>query len=147
MKLMDVKTANRGFTLIELMIVVAIVAALMAIVVPSYLGNAKKARRAEAKAALTGLTIAMERYYMEQSPSAYTGATLGDDPNDIFPNQIPLDAANKTYSLTIDPLTATGYTVKATPINSQVGDDCGVLSITNLGVKGVSASTVAKCWN
>lgn len=138
---------SRGFTLIELMIVVAIVAALMVIVMPAYLGNAKKARRAEAKAALTGLTIAMERYYMEQSPSTYVGASLGNDPNDIFPSQIPLDAANKTYSLRIVSPSATGYSVTATPINNQVGDDCGTLGITSLGVKSATGGSVADCWN
>ena len=147
MKSTTAKPKHSGFTLIELMIVVAIVAALMLIVMPAYLGNAKKARRAEAKAALTGLTIAMERYYMEQSPSTYVGASLGDDPNDVYPNQIPLDAAAKTYQLNISAQSVTAYTVTATPINAQQGDDCGTLSITSLGVKGVTGLTVADCWN
>lgn len=134
-------------TLIELMIVVAIVAALMAIVMPAYLGNAQKARRAEGKAALTGLTIAMERYYMEQSPSTYVGASLGDDPNDIFPNQVPIDAADKTYQLNIVSPSATGYTVTATPINAQTTDGCGTLSLTSLGVKGSTGKNWDECWN
>ncbi len=123
----------------------------MVIVVPAYLGNAKKARRAEAKAALTGLTIAMERYYMEQSPATYEGATLGSGPNDIFPDKAPIDAANKTYQLEIvRPWPSggdTGYKVTATPINSQVGDECGTLSITNLGVKGSTGKDWSQCWD
>lgn len=137
----------KGVTLIELMIVVVVVGILMAIVMPAYLGNVQKARRAEGKAALTGLTIAMERYYMEQSPSTYIGATLGSDPNDIFPDQVPIDAANKTYQLNIVSPSATGYSVTATPINAQTNDDCGTLSLTSLGVKGATGKAWSLCWN
>lgn len=143
----SLKRINRGFSLIELMIVVIIVGILMMIALPAYQGNAKKARRAEAKAALTGLTIAMERYYMEQSPSTYVGATLGSDPNDIFPDQTPIDAADKTYQLNIVSPSTTAYSITATPINSQVGDDCGTLSITSLGVKGSTGQAWSICWN
>lgn len=138
---------NRGFTLMELMIVVIIVALLMVIAMPAYLGNVKKARRAEAKAGLTGLTMAMERYYTEQSPSTYVGASLGSDPNDIYPDKLPLDADTKTYQLNIVSPSTTSYSVTATPINGQVGDDCGVLSITSLGVKGASGMAWSDCWN
>ena len=138
------------------MIVLAIVAALMLIVIPSYFGYAKKARRAEAKAALTGLTIAMERYYTEQSPSTYVGSRVQElpedtyDPNDIYPGYVPRDEVDNdriSYQLRIVSSSATGYRVTATPVNSQASDDCGTLSINNLGVKGVSSSTVDNCWD
>lgn len=65
-----------GFTLMELMIVVAIVGILAAIAYPSYMDSVRKSRRADAKAALSNAVQALERYYTEKN--TYLNATLGD---------------------------------------------------------------------
>lgn len=149
MNLNDKNRTASGFTLIELMMVVVIVAVLMAIAIPSYTGYAKKARRAEAKAALTGLSIVLERFYSERSPSTYVGAALGTDPNDIFADYAPIDgpAANKTYTLSITSQSASGYTIKAIPTGGQATDVCGTLTLTSLGVKGVEGASSGQTWS
>lgn len=134
-----------GFTLIELMIVVAIIGILAAIAIPSYQSHIAKTRRADAQGALLQLANVMERYYTEQSPFTYVGASLGSAATDIFASQSP-GTGTAFYNLSISAAAANSYTLTATPTNGQSSDSCGTLTLTSAGVKGVSKSTVAACW-
>jgi type IV pilus assembly protein PilE len=111
---------NKGFTLVELMITVAIVGILASIAIPAYSDHVAKSRRADAKAALSQLAQAMERYYTEKS--TYVGATVGSGANAIFPSEAPLDGGTKYYDLSISAQTATNFQVTATPKGPQAGD-------------------------
>ena len=102
------KRKNSAFTLIELMIVVAIVGILSAVAYPSYQSHVLKSQRQVAQAALVSLSSSMERYYSENNK--YTGAALPA----IHPNILPSDGSKVTHNLTISTLTANTYTVKAT---------------------------------
>ena len=132
----------KAFTLLELMIVVAIVAILASLAYSSYTESVRRSHRGGATAALTGLAGALQRYYTEQTPSTFAGATIGT----VFPEYVPLDGASKTYQLAITSATATGYTITAAPINSQANDKCGTFTLTSTGVRSVSKATVAECW-
>ena len=128
------KKQNRGFTLVELMIVVAVVSVLAMIAYPAYTDSAKKARRADAKGALMGCAQAMERHYTENSSYEGAGASGGDTgAPTIYPTEAPIDGNQKFYDLTIVAATATTYTLQAAPKNGQAGD--GNLQITHTGVK------------
>lgn len=131
MENITMKKHSKGFTLIELMIVVAILGIIAAIALPSYQNSVTKSRRADAQGALTSLANAMERYYTTNN--TYVGASLGAGAGDIFPNQAPLDGATKFYNLTVSNLTASGYTLLATPIGAQA--DNGKLRVTSTGVR------------
>lgn len=131
---------QRGFTLIELMVGVAIMGVLTALAYPSYKSQIAKGRRADARAGLLDLAQRMERYYTERS--TYATATVGS--TGIYPSTSP----QAFYTLSITAKSATAFTIQATPAGSQIGDACGSLIYNNLGVKSVSGGTMASalCW-
>lgn len=138
---MRVVNTETGFSLIELMIVVAIVAILAAIAYPSYQKQVRDTHRADAKAGLTELAQFMERYYTANGRYVDSG---GNAPTLPF-TQTPKDGSSKFYNLSLSTATATAYTLQAVPINSQASDDCGTLTLSHIGQKGAGA-TVSECW-
>jgi len=143
----------QGFTLIELMIVVAIVGILGSIAYPSYQESIRKSRRGDAKGALLGFANAMERHFTETNN--YCGAGTDDAAGDcedakgvptIYSATSPVDGTTAYYNLEITAVTEVSYTLSAIPTGAQTGDSCGTLTIQNTGAKGVSSSTVASCW-
>lgn len=129
-----------GFTLIELMIVIAIVGILAAIAYPSYTRQMQQSRRADCEGVMMQLAAAMERDFSRNN--AYRDIiTLGN-----FPNQCPL-TGTPTYGLSVPAVAATTYTLQAAPVagGPQASDACGTLTLTNLMDKG-SGGSVADCW-
>jgi len=134
-----------GFTLMELMVTVAIVGILAAIAYPSYSDSVRKSRRADAKAALSNAAQALERYYTEKN--TYLNASLGDGAGAIFPDHTPADRehGNAYYILSITNQGAGTYLLNATPTGAMAADSCGVLTLDHLGQKG-AALPIARCW-
>ena len=135
------RTRNHGFTLVELMIALAVVGLLSAIAYPSYQQQVAKGRRTDAKQGLLELAQKMERFYTERG--TYAGATLG--PTGLYPDV----SSGGYYSLTIVAQTADGFSVRATPRGTQVGDACASFLYNQLGEQSVSGDasiTAVKCW-
>lgn len=130
-----------GFTLIELMIVMAVLGILAAIAYPSYKDYVQQARRADCEGVLMELAGAMERDFSRNN--AYRDIIALN----LFPNQCPT-AGNAQYDLSIPALAATTYQLQAAPTAgaSQVNDDCGSLTLTNTLQKGQSSGTLQECW-
>lgn len=133
----------RGFTLIELMIVLAVIAILTAIAIPAYSQWVEKSRRQDAEAALVELANYMERFYSNNG--GYVDAA-GNAPTLPY-TTTPKGGSNVYYTLALTNVTETTYKLTATPKNSQADDPCGTLSITQSGVQGASGAMSAdECW-
>ena len=129
-----------GFTLIELLIVVAVIAILLAIAYPSYGEYVTRTRRTEGKAALAEVSARMERCYTRRQ--AYNHADCSATAT--------ATSENGWYAIAADPLTATAYTLRATPQRAQAGDDarCGTLTLTHVGARGQTGTPPSgyRCW-
>jgi type IV pilus assembly protein PilE len=135
-----------GFTLIELMIVVAIIGILAAIAYPSYTAYVARGHRAEAKQGLLELAQFMERTYTEQNSYQPGGASP------VLPYTTMPKSGTTVYNLALDPAatSATTYKLTATATGSMANDECGDFSIDNTGaqsVGGAATANAADCWN
>ena len=130
---------TRGFTLIELMIVVAIIAIIFSFAWPSYQEHVRKSRRAEGPVHLLELADRMERFYSDQG--TYAGATLGPDEADVY----VAVSENGYYNLAITVQDNVSFTVTAAPTTkgNQNDDTCGTFTLTSTGQTSANGS---KCW-
>lgn len=136
--LQTARRKNAGFTLIELMIVVAVIAILATIAYASYSFAMIKSRRSAAATCLQERAQFMERYYTTNM--TYAGAS---DPAEC-------DTVSDFYTLAFDgDPDATTFEISATPEGAQEKDTtCGTLTINQKGERTASgtASDVADCW-
>lgn len=136
------RSAVRGFTLVELVIAVAVVAILASVAVPSYREHVAASRRSDGKAALLAVAQLMERAYTERG--TYAGVTLGT--TGVYPSTSP----QGYYTLSIVSQDADGFSLRATRAGAQIGDKCGNYTYNQAGAKGVASAstgyTAAKCW-
>lgn len=125
-----------GFTLIELMIVVAIVGILLAIALPSYRAYVLRGDRASARAAMLEAQQFMERYYATNN--GFTSAALPSRFTSVPPD-------SPKYTISLSNLAANTFTLTAAPIGTDAL--CGSLTLTHTGVKGNGGTgSVADCW-
>lgn len=132
-----------GFSLVEILIVLAIVALMSAVAVPLYDGHLRRARRAEARAALL-----QAAHHLEREATA-TGAY----PAGALPAGLS-DAAGGHYRITraapeseLDG--ALRFTLRATPLGAQTRDDCGTFTLSSTGERGLlgNRASVSDCWH
>ncbi len=136
------KRLSAGFTLIELMITVAIIGILTSIAYPSYQDSMMKSRRVDAQGALMGFANAMERYYTVNNTYPAAG-TAG-----IYAATSPVSGGTAYYLLSIAASTASTYQLQAARTGAQANDKCGTLTLNQAGVKTFSGPGMAPadCW-
>lgn len=140
-------TVNSGFTLIELMIVVAIIGILSAIAYPSYRAYVQRSNRAQLKAIMLENAQILERFFTEAN--AYDTDAGGATPAIL--NRSPrLNEGNLLYAINIVS-NATSFTMTATPDpgGSMAADVCGSFTLNQLGQKGLTGNTlnIDDCWS
>ena len=134
------KQNNSGFTLMELMIVIVVVSILAAIAVPSYQDYVTRSRRSDAKAGITEVQLAEEKW--RANNTAYTTAIVAD-------LGLTIDSPDDYYDLSVTAADATTYTIRATadPSEAQKNDStCVWMEINHNGTKTSSPGSPDECW-
>ncbi|GAA6120140.1 type IV pilin protein [Acidovorax sp. FG27] len=142
-------SSGAGFTLIEVMIVVAIVAILSAVAFPSYQEYIRRGHRAEARATLLQGAQWLERVATAQGTYPLTSAN-------VFPASLQ-STPSARYTITLTSPTGgvaadngRTYTLTAAPAGPQTGDRCGDFTLTEAGIRGAAGSTTSalasECW-
>ena len=140
---MNSKHLDNGFTLIELMVVVAIVGILAAIAYPSYTEQVARSRRTDAQAALLHAAQWIERQYTVSNAYNKKGDNATIDTAELQ-KQLINTKSGEAYTLSFVSVTADAFTLQMVPKNVMSGDKCGTYTLTNTGVKSASLAT---CWD
>ena len=139
-----------GFSLVEILVVMAILAIIASLAYPAYRTNAERTRRGDVRAIILENAQFMERFYTENNGYDQTNAAA---PVAVA---LPITTSPRTgvptlYTVQFRPgtLNANAYTIEAIPVagGSMAADTCGTYSVTNTGARAVTGTeTVTNCW-
>ena len=135
-------TRKKGFTLIEIMIVVGIVAILATLATPTFLDAVRKSRRSDGINTIMRIHLAQEKHRANNTTYGENTDLGFDDPQQSPKGHFNVEVNSATA-------TATGYTITATALNDQVNDSCGDFILTNTAGVIARTNTAANpdlCW-
>lgn len=146
---------SKGFTLIEIMVVVAIIGILAAVAMPAYTGYIARANRADARTQLIQAALFMQRFYAAND--SYQQDRAGTAVLTAMPASLKNSPADGTalYTLSIPTATDTDFSLRMVPVSTgkMASDKCGTFTLTATGVKGVLVNNAAgsttlrdECW-
>lgn len=129
---------HRGFTLIELMVVLTVLVIILSIAIPAYRDQVRKSRRAEAVSGLGQWQLQLERWRADRPSYANPDGLAG----------YPVAPTSTFYTFTIPAANATGFQIRATPAGDQADDPCGTYVLTMAGGVVTKAVDPVKtgCW-
>ncbi|MBA4215123.1 MAG: hypothetical protein C0449_18770 [Polaromonas sp.] len=140
--------AQRGFTLIEIMVVVAIIGILAAVAYPSYIDSVRRSARADAQSDIMQIAQTAERFFTLNNRYDQTRVAPPAVPAPfVLPmNQSPRSGGAR-YNINIAFPTPQSYVLQAVPAGSQVGDVCGTLAVNEAGTTTPALGTDGRaCW-
>lgn len=123
---------GHGFSLTELMVVVAAIGILAGIAYPSYQNYTRETRRAQAQAALTDAAAQQEQFFLNFKTYAGAMTTMN----------MPTTTTGGFYNLAVDSASVTNFVLSATPVGTQTRDTCGTLTLSQGGAK----TPTSGCW-
>lgn len=130
------RTQSHGFSLIELMIALAIAGVLLAVAFPSYQDHIRRGRRADTQQFMMNLAQLNQRYFMDNRDYTTTTSDLAPTPTSV--------SDYYTVTIAVDAGPPRKFTVTAAPAGAQVGDKCGTLTINSTNIK--TSSSGSNCW-
>jgi len=128
--------SERGLTLIELIIALAVMAILAAVAIPTYTGYVQKSRRSDAMTVLSQLQVKEEQYRLKNPTYTNLLSTLGIDTT----------STSGYYTISIPSHNAGDFTATAAPIGAQASDDCGTFAINSDGPDTTGSYASNACW-
>ncbi|MEJ7929015.1 type IV pilin protein [Ramlibacter sp. AN1015] len=152
---MSKRHAQRGFTLIELMITVAVIAILAAVAYPSYVQYGVRAHRKAAQSFLLSIANAQERFLLDARSYAFDTVACDQLGLGALRLNVPQELLG-VYRFCIEPVAGAPlrYVLSARPLGNQLANDakhgfCGNLTYDEQGVKGVAGGTGTReaCWD
>ena len=127
--------AQQGFTLLEVVVVMAVVAILAAVAIPNYSEYIMRSHRSEAQSFISDVASRQSQFFLDRRSYAATVADLSM----TVPAEV---AARYTVAIVVGP--PTGFQVTATPMGPQATDRCGWLRIDQAGTR--TAAVTTRCW-
>lgn len=142
---------SAGFTLVELMIVIVIVAILAAIAIPAYEHQVRESRRTEAKTALLDLAAREQRYYSVQNTFSQSFGDLGYAAAGTSPASVAVGSGYYNVTVTTAVANPPGFLLTATATGTQTADTtCNSYTVDNTGLQQAYNSggtlNTANCW-
>lgn len=137
---------SRGFTMIEVMVVVVVIGVLAAIAIPSYRSYIERGHRASAKTTLLEAAQFMERF--RSANFSYAVPTSSPPAPPTLPGRLAVSPPEgmARYTISVETPTASSFVLTATP-QGWTDTLCGNLTLNSLGQKGQSLGDAATCWN
>ena len=145
------KHYKAGFSLIELLIALAIIGILTGLALPAYQQQIVKTRRTLAKGELMAVVARQEQYFINNKQYASTLDLLGYAANpfavDASGNDVGVSVAGRIYRIELESVSPRSFSVRAIPqLNQRKDQHCGTLTLTSTGVKTASLGERKRCW-